>query len=64
MLSCFGVCFFCFWVIFVFSALVCSRLYLVICVLYRVYVRHFFVSIHWEFSVLVCFGFRIVVGSV
>ena len=27
MLGCFGVCLFCFWVIFVFSALVCSRLF-------------------------------------
>ena len=47
-----------------FAALVCSRLYLVICVLFRVCVRHFYVSVHWEFPVLVCFSFRIILGSV
>ena len=30
MLGYFGVCLFCFWIIFVFSALVCSRLFLFI----------------------------------
>ena len=47
-----------------FSDLVCSRLYLVICVLFRVCVRYFYVSVHLEFPVSVCFGFRIVLGSV
>ena len=47
-----------------FSTFVCSRLYLVICVLFRVCVRNFSVSVHWEFLFSVCFGFRIVLGSV
>ena len=47
-----------------FSALVRSRLYLVICVLFRVCVRYFSVSVHWEFPVSVCLDFRIVLGSV
>ena len=39
MLGCFGVFF---ELYLCFSALVCYRLYLVICVLFRVYVRYFF----------------------
>ena len=60
-----------------FSILVCQFLCLVICVLFRVclvfvlasfviclFVGYFLVSVHWGFPVLVCFGFRIVLGSV
>ena len=64
MLSCFGVVCFFFELYLCFFSLVCFRLYLVICVLFRVCVRYFSISVHWEFLILICFGFRIVLGSV
>ena len=60
-----------------FFILVCQFLCLVICVMFRVclvfilassmiclIIGYFPVSVYWGFSILVCFGFRIILGSV